>query len=555
MPVLQAPDRPQLSNTSRQPWWGVGALCFLLLLAIAIYRILIGAAPRRDDLITPFLQVWIISYLPYFAACAYVLATKPALLFPAHPPYRRSASGDTPHPGKGLPPSALLRQIRRSKSFVVGYRHWIELGIILAGAFIMRAMLLPLPPGLSHDSWRYLWDARVTLHGFSPYVYAPSDKALASLQDNLIYANSRFRNVPTIYPPGAQAIYLLSYLLAPSNLFFLKGIFLVFDMITCGALMVLLRRRGLDPRRAILYAWCPLPIVEFAIQGHVDVITLTFTILAVLAALNTRPGGRLLTGTLIGLATLTKLYPVLLLAVLPRRRDYLLLLACFTTIILGYLPYLILGHGQVFGFFATYASEQGGNAGVTQQFVYWLGMQQHLRLETIITGEHIVDVILLGSVSLVALALRLRERITMEAGTLLLSGTVLSISSHVFPWYTTALLLWVPLLLGPLWRREESRATERRAPTMTMRNKLVGSLSGKSVAVLATWYFTCTSLLAYFFNAGPANPHPGWSLYYALVYKPVVSALGVAALTGIVNAFLSRIGSLSCNHTPSRGAD
>src|SRR5947207_1018864 len=177
-------------------------------------------------------------------------------------------------------------------------------------------MLLPLPPGLSHDSWRYLWDARVTLHGFSPYVYPPGTKVLAALQNTILYTNSRFRDVPTIYPPGAQVVYLLSYLLAPANLYFLKDLFVIFDMATCVALIVLLERKGLDQRRVILYAWCPLPIIEFAIQGNVDVITLTFTILAVLASTNTSIRGRMLTGFLIGLATLTKIYPLLLLVAL-----------------------------------------------------------------------------------------------------------------------------------------------------------------------------------------------------------------------------------------------
>jgi hypothetical protein len=179
-----------------------------------------------------------VSFLPYFAACAFVLATKQ----------------------------------------VPGRWHWAEVSMILLGALILRAMLLPLLPNLSRDSWRYLWDARVTLHGFSPYVYAPVDKVLRPLLDNVLFPNSRFRTAPTIYPPGAQGIFLLSYVLAPASLFFLKGIFLVFDLITCSALVVLLGRKGFDQRRVILYAWCPLPIVEFAIQGHVDVITRTWVV-------------------------------------------------------------------------------------------------------------------------------------------------------------------------------------------------------------------------------------------------------------------------------------
>jgi Glycosyltransferase family 87 len=474
--------------TVKRFWWRFLTLCSLLSLSVIIYILLIHAAPQSDDRIAPFLHVWMISFLPYLAACALVLATKP----------------------------------------LVGKWRWIELGIIVLGAFILRIMLLPLPPGLSHDSWRYLWDARVTLHGFSPYVYAPGDKALASLQNTILYTNSRFRNVPTIYPPGAQAVYLLSYLLVPANLYFLKGLFVIFDMVTCIALIVLLGRKGLDQRRVILYAWCPLPIIEFAIQGHVDVITLTFTVLAILAASYHSVRGYILTGFLIGLATLTKLYPILLLAViLPGGYDrdapvmhrithhYVPLLAsCFATIIIGYMPYLILGHGQAFGFFAAYASEQGQNAGVTQQIVHWLGDRLRLPLMKTITLEHLVDVFLLGTTSVIVFALRWRNRITVEAGTLILFGVILSISSHVFPWYTTILLLWVPVLLAPFWSDT--------------------GLVGQGLAVIAVWYFNTAVLLSYFFNPGPGVPDH-WTIYYRLVYWPVMIVVCIAALIGVMN--------------------
>jgi hypothetical protein len=299
-------------------------------------------------------------------------------------------------------------------------------------------------------------------------------------------------------------------------------------MVTCVALIVLLGRKGLDQRRVILYAWCPLPIIEFAIQGHVDVITLTFTILAILAASYSSVRGYMLTGFLIGLATLTKIYPILLLVViLPNgidkdapvmqrmRYHYLPLLgSCFATIIIGYLPYLILGHGQAFGFFAAYASEQGQNAGVTQQIVHWLGDRLRLPLAKTITLEHLVDVFVIGTASLIVFVLRWRKRISVEAGTLILFGIILSISSHVFPWYTTILLLWVPTLLVPL-----------RSPK---------GLIGQGLAIIAVWYFTTTVLLSYFFNPVQGVPND-WTLYYGLVYWPVMVALCVAALIYAIN--------------------
>ena len=442
-------------------------LILLLLLSVALYVVLINvAAPENTLLFAPFLQTWMVCFVPYFAACALVLATKPA-------------------PGRW---------------------RWIELGIIFVGALVFRVMLLPLPPNLSHDSWRYLWDARVTLRGYSPYVYLPWDKTFLSLRD-FIYENSRYRNVPTLYPPGAQAVFLLSYLLAPSNLFFLKGIFIVFDMLTCGALALLLRQKNSDPRRAIIYAWCPLPIVEFALQGHVDVITITFTILAVLCATATWRGSRAVTGFLIGIATLTKIYPIILLVVIMRRRDWALLTTCFATILVGYIPYLILGHGQVLGYLSGYASEQGGNAGVVQLLTYSISQHFHFTLAETILQEHIVDVIVICGTSLVVLALRL-WKVSMEVTTLLMIGAILAISSHVFPWYATAFLPWIAMLIGPLWTRRR--------------------LSGKGLAILMTWYFTTATLSGYFF----ANTRD-WHVYYAFVYDAALLGLGIALIAGL----------------------
>ena len=462
------------SVPQKRSWWRSLALCVLLSLSIALYLLLIHVYPQGND-ITPFLSVWMISFLPYIAACVMILVTKP----------------------------------------VMGGWRWAELALIFAGALAMRLLLLPLPPLLSHDSWRYVWDARVTLHGYSPYVYAPADPLLSPLRDNLIFVQSGFHNVPTIYPPGAQAIFVLSYLLAPSNLFFLKGIFVGFDMVTCGALALLLMRKGLDPRRVVIYAWCPLPVVEFAVQGHLDAATITFTVLAVLSATSNRRGARALTGFLIGMAALTKIYPILLLVAVVRRREWTLkqpqlLLTCVASIIVGYLPFYVLGHGQVLGFFFTYAGENATNSGVVPQVIYWLWKHFPLGLPfaTFIFLERSVELVVLGTVALVVLVLRLRERISMEAAALALTGTALAISPHIFPWYTTALLPWIATLAGRLWIGKRP--------------------SGKGLAIAMAWYFTCTVLVGYFFGDSP-----DWHIYYALVYGVVLLGLAVAIVAQV----------------------
>jgi hypothetical protein len=500
MSIVQTPARPRVDAgeaAPRHPWLGSLVLGLLLLLSVANNLVLERVVPAQDNQTVPFVNVWLVSFVPYLAACAYVLASRPST-------------------GRWL---------------------GVELGIILLGGLILRAMLLPIPPVLSRDSWRYLWDARVTLHGFSPYVTKPIDPAVAFLKDNVLFPNMRFRTAPTIYPPGAQVIFLLSYLFAQSNLVFLKGIFLVFDMATCLVLLVLLRRRGIDTRRVLLYVWCPLPIVEFAIQGHVDVLTLTFVLLALLvagSAWGSSMRGRILLGFLIGMAALTKLYPILLLAVVVpdllrearvdgkfsiahiRASSYALVATCFLTIFVGYLPYLILGHGQVLGYFSTYFGEQGQNAGVVQLLIDWVGTQLHQHSQWKIPVEHVVALLLMTIALLIVLAQRLRGRMSRETATLIIFGAILSVSSHVFPWYLPILLIFVPLLLKPL-RSSEGWSDE----------------GGKGLAILAVWYFIVTSIISYY--TGTSGLFSIWDSYYNTVYLPLMVALGLAALIGIRN--------------------
>lgn len=473
MSILQTSRLSEVSHSVhpvKRPWWRLALLVCLFLLSSGLYVWMRAVAPSDVERSSAFMKVWMISFVPYFAACAFVLLTKPA-------------------PGRW---------------------GWVELGLILLGALMMRALLLPLPPNLSHDSWRYLWDARVTLLGYSPYANAPGDSIFIHLRD-FIFQNSRYRDVPTIYPPGAQAVYILSYLLAPSNLYVLKGLFIGFDMVTCGALAFFLYRQGLDPRRTIIYAWCPLPIIEFAIQGHLDAITVTFSLLAILSATRNETRWRVLTGFLVAVATLTKFYPILLLVVVlrPQRRDIALLAACFVTIVLAYVPYYILGHGQIFGFFSKYANQQGTNAGVVQLMMQWVGQVRNRGPYAAVVLEHEVDLIFLSVVSLGVLIRRWRQQLSMAAATLIVYGAALAVSSHVFPWYTTTLLPWIAVLVGPLWIGKR--------------------LSGKHLAVASVWYFACVSLVGYFFDSTM-----DWRLYYAFVYDIVLAGLAFAVISGLL---------------------
>jgi alpha-1,6-mannosyltransferase len=82
--------------------------------------------------------------------------------------------------------------------------------IILICAAACRLVCLFSPPFLSTDIFRYVWDGQVQAAGINPYRYIPADAHLAFLRDLDIYPHINRRTYAhTIYPPGAQMLFLL----------------------------------------------------------------------------------------------------------------------------------------------------------------------------------------------------------------------------------------------------------------------------------------------------------------------------------------------------------
>jgi hypothetical protein len=234
--------------------------------------------------------------------------------------------------------------------------------------------------------------------------------------------------------------------------------------------------------------------------------------LALVSALSSWRWNSVLTGLLIALATLTNIYPILLLVVVLPRRNRAWMIACLATcgvtILLAYVPYIILGHGQAFGFFSTYVSEYSWNGGSVFLFIQWLN--QHLQFNGVVAHilSYSIDLLLVGGVTLAIWWQRQRERISMEAATLILIGMVFCVSTHVFPWYNPALLPWVALLAGPIWTR-------------------LGGLNVRGLATVMVWYFVCASISAYCVSSDAY-----WPIYYLCVYDPMLIGLGIAAFVG-----------------------
>ena len=462
----------------KHPVRRVAILGGFVLVFLALYGVMtVVAAPLSAPIgkVMTFMVVWGACFCLYFGASLWVMMTRPLQ-------------------GRWL---------------------WVELGLILGGAMLFRLMLVNLPPELSPDAWRYLWDARVMLHGYSPYLYAPANKVLVPLWNSVFY-NARYRQSPTEYPPGAEIFFLLGSLLNPTSLVGLKTLFVLLDLVTCGALAVLLVRKGLDARRVVIYAWCPLPIVEFAMVGHSDVIAISFMVLAVLCALSSRQSVRILAGICIGLATLARLYPILLLVALVRRRDWGLVAACGVTIVLGYLPFILLSQGAIHAVAFSFSDQRDLHPGVLDMVPFYVlrGVGIRAGLTTVLSVTHVLETVVVGMTVLLVCIQRWWKRMSVEVAALILIAVVLMVYAHVFPWYVTALLPWIALLIEPVWTREKG-------------------LGARGLAVAMVWYFTCAVVLSYF----PGMPHyytaSNWMIYYGVSFGVMVVGLAGAAVIGL----------------------
>jgi hypothetical protein len=225
------------------------------------------------------------------------------------------------------------------------------LAIVIGFAVAFRVLLLFSPLVLSSDLYRYVWDGRVQRAGINPYRYAPKADALLMLRDTAIYPQIHRPELITIYPPGAQMLFTLITTVVPDSVRGMKATMVLGDLATLGLLVCLLRSHSSNPERVLLYAWSPLVVFEFAGSGHVDALMLPFLLLALQARRVARPG---LAGMLLGLATLVKLYPAVLLPALYRRRERRLLVGFGVVLVLGYLPYAAGAGTQVVGYLPQY---------------------------------------------------------------------------------------------------------------------------------------------------------------------------------------------------------
>lgn len=331
--------------------------------------------------------------------------------------------------------------------------NWAALAAIIFFAIVFRAVLVPQRPYLSDDVYRYVWDGHVQASGINPYRYAPGDPELAGLRDDVIYPKISAEDQRWLspYPPAAQMVFALVSIIRPLSVSAVKAAMSSFDLIAVLLVMLVLARSGIDPARAIIFAWHPLVIFEGAHSGHIEAVFIAFLMLALFAWSRERHA---LTGVALALAALTKFYPVIVLpafliatpddaiegAAASRRpifarvfqkRNLTMLAAFLVTVAFAYAPYAGAG-SNVFGFLRAYVQEEG----FIQTGARYYLLDALRQLAPIPTSVFLV----FGAGCLIAVAVWQLTRIKRDAldvarASMALIGTYLLLTTPRYAWY------------------------------------------------------------------------------------------------------------------------
>ena len=324
--------------------------------------------------------------------------------------------------------------------------------LIVAGGVLLQVVAIGVPPRSTDDFHRYAWDGRVQASGTDPYRHVPTDPALAPLRDDWLFPPECRDRIPvctimnhprspTIYPPVAQAFFLAVHLLSPPGARWKPWQLAaaLIAVLTTLALVGILTRSGRDPRWSVLWAWCPLVVIEAGNAAHVDVLGALLVVLGLRCAAARRP---LAAGGLLGAAVAVKLYPALVLPAVLRRRGVLVLAAAMGTFALSYLPHVLAVGTEVLGFLPGYLAEEGYDGS---------GRFPVLRLLLPATVPPSV-ILLLAALLLAAVAGVVAWRTDPDQpwdGAVVVTGVALLLAGPSYPWY--ALLLVALVALSGRW--------------------------------------------------------------------------------------------------------
>ena len=133
-------------------------------------------------------------------------------------------------------------------------------------AILLRVFLLPTD--VSDDVSRYLFEGKLVSVGVSPYSQTADAESLVPYRDAQ-WAMMNHKDKPTAYPPLAQIIFTAIGAVSYQPLAY-KLVFVLADLLALGAVLKLLKRRGLGLAFSGFYALNPVVLMAYSGEAHFD---------------------------------------------------------------------------------------------------------------------------------------------------------------------------------------------------------------------------------------------------------------------------------------------
>lgn len=292
---------------------------------------------------------------------------------------------------------------------------------VFALAVLLHMVALAGVPAFEDDYYRFIWDGWVSLSQGTPYGTAPaafygSSIVPAEMQGILDGVNNP--DVPTIYGPVLQILFLGTHAIAGSDLTGLKIAFAIVNLVLIAVLL-----RSHPAQRVALYAWNPFVITEIVLHVHPDGVMVAMLV-AGIALLHRYP---LAAGLFFAGAAGAKLVALAAWPILLRSRGRAVAIAAAIVALTG-----------AYAFFAA----RGGGLGLDATSTFareWLFNPLGFDLlQALIPG----DLARLAAAAIATFAiiwLHSRAGRSLENGLVGIFGVVLLFAPAVNPWY----LLWL----------------------------------------------------------------------------------------------------------------
>jgi alpha-1,6-mannosyltransferase len=217
-----------------------------------------------------------------------------------------------------------------------------KLLILLLLAVFIRASYLTGQVIGSDDVYRYIWDGKLQSNGINPYMFAPDSHAFDNLRSSLFPASVNHPGLRTLYFPFSEWIFFSAYQISSESIWGLKLLLLISEIVSLYGILLLLKRLKQPLKYSLLYAFCPLPVFQFAVDCHLDGFGLPLLIFGILLYLNGKVGlSSLLFGLSISVKPITAvLVPIIFINEPGWKNRIKVLLIPLSVVFLQFVPYL-----------------------------------------------------------------------------------------------------------------------------------------------------------------------------------------------------------------------